>query len=182
MALLRTTAIPMGTPCPDFDLPGVDGRNHRLAHFADARVLVVMFICNHCPYVQAIEDRYVALARAYQGRPVQFVGICANDPVNYPDDSLENLQKRWRDKGYGFPYLQDLSQDVARAFGAVCTPDLYVYDARRRLAYHGRLDDSWGDPARVTRQELRAAVDALLAGTAPDADQHPAQGCSIKWR
>ncbi len=182
MALLKTTAIPMGTRCPDFDLPGVDGRNHCLADFADATVLVVMFICNHCPYVRAIEDRYVALAHHYEGRPVQVVGICSNDPDNYPDDAFDALKHRWLEKDYRFPYLQDRSQDVARAFGAVCTPDLYVYDVERRLVYHGQLDDNWGDAGGVTRHDLREAVDAVLAGERPINPQHPAQGCSIKWR
>jgi len=182
MALLNTESIPMGTPCPDFNLPAVDGRQYGLADFADAQVLVVMFICNHCPYVQAIEDRYVALAHHYAEASVQFVGICPNDPDKYPDDSRENLWRRWADKAYGFPYLQDLSQDVSRAFGAVCTPDLYVYDRDRKLAYHGRLDDSWGDPYQVTREEMREAIDILLDGGQPAAEQAPAQGCSIKWR
>jgi len=182
MALLNSEPIPMGTPCPDFNLPAVDGRHYALADFADAEVLVVMFLCNHCPYVQAIEDRYVTLANDYPGQSVQFVGICPNDPEHYPDDSLENLHQRWADKGYGFPYLQDISQDVARAFGAVCTPDLYVYDQQRKLAYHGQLDDNWGDAYGVTREDMREAIDALLAGNRPAAQQRPAKGCSIKWR
>jgi peroxiredoxin len=181
MALLETEAIPMGTPCPDFDLPAVEGRNYRLADFKDASVLVVMFICNHCPYVKAIEDRYVALAHAYDGKGVQFVGICANDPVDYPDDSFESLKARWEAKGYGFPYLHDLSQDVARSFGAVCTPDIYVYDADRKLAYHGRFDDNWQNPGQVTSQDLKAAIDTLLAGGKPAEAQVPSMGCSIKW-
>jgi thiol-disulfide isomerase/thioredoxin len=182
MARLETDAIPMGTPCPEFDLPAVDGRRYRLQSFKDAKALVVMFICNHCPYVKAIEDRYVALAKSYQGQPVQFVGVCANDPTDYPDDGFDNLKERWLRKGYGFPYLHDLSQDVARAFGAVCTPDIYVYDADRKLAYHGRFDDNWQEPAQVTRQDLKEAIDALLAGKTPPAEQVPSMGCSIKWR
>ncbi len=182
MALLETTSIPMGTPCPDFNLPAVDGRHYRLSDFADAKVLVVMFICNHCPYVQAIEDRYVALAHRYQNSPVRIVGICPNDPERYPDDNMEALKQRWAEKDYRFPYLQDLSQQVARDFGAVCTPDLFVYDADRKLAYHGRLDDNWAEADKVTRHDLQEAIEALLAGTAPAPEQHPAQGCSIKWR
>jgi hypothetical protein len=113
-----------------------------------------MFICNHCPYVQAVEDRYVALARAYGPKGVQFVGICSNDPTGYPEDAPAELLARWRKKGYGFPYLVDASQDVARTFDAVCTPDIYVYDRDRRLAYHGRIDDNWKEPSKVTRREL----------------------------
>jgi peroxiredoxin len=182
MALTENVDVPLGTPCPDFRLPRVDGGAFGLADAERVRVLVVMFICNHCPYVQAIEDRYVALARAYEGRGVQVVGICSNDPTDYPDDRPERLLARWREKGYGFPYLIDEAQDVARAFRAVCTPDLYVYDGERRLAYHGRLDDSWKDPSSVKHRELAAAIDALLAGERPAAPQIPSMGCSIKWR
>jgi peroxiredoxin len=182
MALTENRDVPLGAPCPEFRLPRVDGGSFGLADARQARVLVVMFICNHCPYVQAIEDRLVALARAYEGRGVQFVGICSNDPTDYPDDRPERLAARWREKGYGFPYLLDATQDVARAFDAVCTPDLYVYDTERRLAYHGRLDDSWKDAAAVTRRELALALDTLLEGRRPDARQVPSMGCSIKWR
>ena len=182
MALTENVDVPLGTPCPDFRLPRVDGGAFGLADAQHARVLVVMFICNHCPYVQAIEDRYVALARTYEGRGVQIVGICSNDPTDYPDDGPKRLLARWREKGYGFPYLVDETQDVARAFKAVCTPDLYVYDAERRLAYHGRLDDSWKDAAAVKHEELAAAIDALLEGKHPQDHQVPSMGCSIKWR
>ena len=182
MALTESRDIEHGTPCPDFRLPTVDGATRGLADFADKPVLVVMFICNHCPYVVAVEDRLIALAREYGPRGVQFVGICANDPTDYPDDAPGQLLRRWRDKAYGFPYLIDASQDVARWFGAVCTPDIYVYDRRRRLAYHGRIDDNWKEPARVTRRELAAALDVLLAGGRPSGEQISSIGCSIKWR
>src|SRR5262249_57730206 len=139
MALTENRDIPLGTACPDFRLRSVDGRSVARDDFADRKVLVVMFICNHCPYVQAVEDRIIDLAREYGPRGVQLVGICANDPTHYPDDSPERLLARWREKRYGFPYLVDESQDVAHAFGAVCTPDIYVFDPARRLAYHGRI-------------------------------------------
>ncbi len=182
MALTESRDLPLGTPCPDFRLPSVDGKVFARDDFRDRPVLVVMFICNHCPYVQAVEDRIIQLAREYGPRGVQFVGICSNDPTDYPDDRPERLLERWRRKGYGFPYLIDASQDVARAFGAVCTPDIYVFDRDRRLAYHGRIDDNWQDPTRVTRRELAAALDALLAGRRPAAEQIHSIGCSIKWR
>jgi peroxiredoxin len=182
MALTENRAVPLGSPCPDFRLPRVDGGAFGLADAAGAPVLVVMFICNHCPYVQAIEDRLLAFARAYAARGVQVVGICANDPTDYPDDHPTRLLARWREKAYGFPYLIDATQAVARSFDAVCTPDLYVYDAARRLAYHGRLDDAWKDERAVRRHELAAAVDALLGGGRPAAEQLPSLGCSIKWR
>jgi len=182
MALTESRDIPLGSPCPDFRLPSVDGKTVARDDFRDQAVLVVMFICNHCPYVQAIEDRIIQLRRDYAPRGVQLVGICANDPTDYPDDRPEKLLERWRAKDYGFPYLVDESQDVARAFTAVCTPDIYVFDRERRLAYHGRVDDDWQHPAKVTRRELAAALDALLAGGQPARDQQHSIGCSIKWR
>lgn len=182
MALTENRDVPLGTPCPDFSLPRVDGGTFSRDDVRGKPVLAVLFICNHCPYVQAIEDRLVALAREYAPKGVALVGICSNDPTDYPDDSPANLLRRWREKDYGFPYLVDASQDVARAFDAVCTPDIYVYDRDRRLAYHGRLDDDWKDPAKVTRRELAAAFDALLADRHPTTEQVPSMGCSIKWR
>jgi peroxiredoxin len=182
MALTENQDIPLGTPCPDFRLPGVDGPIVARDDFRDGPVLVVMFICNHCPYVQAVEDRIIGLAREYGPRGVQVVGICSNDPTDYPDDRPERLRQRWQEKGYGFPYLIDESQDVARAFGAVCTPDIYVFGPDRRLAYHGRIDDNWKEPGKVKRRELAAALDALLEGGAPAREQLHSIGCSIKWR
>jgi peroxiredoxin len=182
MALTENREIALGTPCPDFRLAAVDGATWARDDFRAKPVLVVMFICNHCPYVQAIEDRIVALAREYAPRGVQFAGICSNDPTDYPDDAPARLLARWLEKAYGFPYLVDTTQDVARAFDAVCTPDIYVFDRERRLAYHGRLDDSWREPAKVTRRELAAALDALLAGRTPAREQEHSLGCSIKWR
>lgn len=182
VALLENTDVPLGTPCPDFDLPRVDGGRFRLADAAGARALVVMFMCNHCPYVQAVEDRLIALAREYGAKGVRFVGICSNDPESYPDDAPAKLRARWKAKGYGFPYLVDETQDVARAFDAVCTPDIFVYGADLTLAYHGRIDDDWKSPERVRRRELAAALDALLAGERPTREQHHSMGCSIKWR
>lgn len=177
----------LGSACPDFRLPAVDGKTYGRDDFAASPVLVVMFICNHCPYVKAVEDRLIALQREFaaggQKQPdVQLVGICANDAASYPDDAFDKLRERWQAKEYGFPYLHDESQAVARAFGAVCTPDIFVYDDQRQLAYRGRIDDSWKDPDKVTRRELHQAVTALLGGQRPPADQKPSLGCSIKWR
>jgi peroxiredoxin len=176
----------LGTPCPDFRLLAVDGKTYTLEDFGGAPVLVVMFICNHCPYVQAVEDRLIALRREYDPAEVQFVGICSNDPTAHPEDSFEQLAERWRKKDYGFPYLHDESQAVARAFVAVCTPDIFVYDrgkdGKRKLVYRGRIDDSWKDPSRVTRRDLRDAIEAVRAGRTVDSVQYPSLGCSIKWR
>jgi len=181
MALTENRTVALGTPCPAFHLPSVEGKTVDRDDFRSARALVVMFICNHCPYVQAVEDRLIALARAYEPKDVAFVGICSNDPTDYPDDAPARLLARWREKAYGFPYLVDESQDVARAFDAVCTPDLYVYDGDRLLAYHGRLDDNWKEPTKVRRRDLAEALDAVLAGRRPSGEQVPSMGCSIKW-
>jgi len=183
MALKETPPPELGAPCPDFRLPHVaDGRWCARDDYAAADVLLVMFICNHCPYVQAIEDRLVRLGEELRGKSAQVVAICSNDAVTYPDDAPAKLAERWREKGYGFPYLHDESQEVARAFGAVCTPDFFLYDKDRRLAYRGRLDDAWKDESKVTTRELALAIEALLSGGRPSPLQKPSMGCSIKWR
>jgi peroxiredoxin len=179
---VETPPPELGAPCPDFRLPAVDGKTYARDDFAGKPVLVVMFICNHCPYVQAVEDRLIRLARELEPKGAQFVGVCANDAAHYPDDAFDKLAARWRERGYGFPYLHDEAQDVARAFGAVCTPDIFVYDAERKLAYRGRIDDSWKDESRVTRRELAEAIEALVEGKRPSPEQRPSMGCSIKWR
>jgi peroxiredoxin len=172
----------LASRCPDFRLPATDGKSYGRDDFAGAPVLVVMFICNHCPYVQAVEDRLLDLVRSYSPRGVQFVGICSNDAVTYPEDGFDKLKERWELKKYGFPYLHDESQAVAHAFDAVCTPDIFVYDKAQRLAYRGRIDDSWKDVAKVTRRELAEAIQALLDGKIPSPEQRPSMGCSIKWK
>ncbi|MEO5365497.1 MAG: thioredoxin family protein [Magnetococcus sp. WYHC-3] len=182
MVLMHTPPVDPGSTAPNFDLPGVDGRQHSLADFKDAPVLVVMFICNHCPYVQAVEERLIALAGELQPRGVAFVAINSNDPVQYPEDDFTHMRQRAQRMGYPFPYLMDQTQEVASAYGAVCTPDFFVYDSQRQLRYRGRLDDSPRNPAMVKRQELRLAVEALLSGGAVPGPQHASLGCSIKWR
>ncbi|MFH1861201.1 MAG: thioredoxin family protein [bacterium] len=182
MALLEGTEMPLGSFCPDFELQAVDGKRYSRNDFKDKKVLVVIFTCNHCPYAQAVEDRIIRLRREYEGKSVQLVGICSNDPAIVPQDSFPELQKRWREKDYGFPYLHDAEQTVARAFGAVCTPEFFVYDAERKLAYHGRLDDNWKEPHKVTRRELQEAVDLLLIDKKLSEKQIPSMGCSIKWK
>jgi peroxiredoxin len=179
---VETPPPELGAICPDFRLPAVDGKSYASDDFRGKPVLVVMFICNHCPYVKAVEDRLIRLAREFEPRGVQFVAVCSNDADQYPDDAFDKLAARWRDKSYGFPYLYDEAQDVARAFGAVCTPDIFVYDGARRLAYRGRIDDAWKDESQVKRRELAAALEALAAGGKPSPEQRPSMGCSIKWR
>jgi peroxiredoxin len=178
-----SSSVPnLGFACPDFRLPATDGKTYARDDFAASSVLVVMFICNHCPYVKAVEDRLLALVQAYTPKGVQFAGIGSNDAATYPEDSFDRLRERWELKKYGFPYLYDEAQDVAHAFDAVCTPDIFVYDRDRRLAYRGRIDDSWKDPDKVTRRDLAAALDALLEGKKPSPEQLPSLGCSIKWK
>jgi len=180
MALTESALIPLGTSCPDFTLPGVDGRLWSLHDFHTPALLVAV-ICNHCPYVQAIDDRLNELAKAFTGR-CAVVGINGNDAIAYPEDSFEAMRRRAQFKGYVFPYLWDEEQRVVRVMQALCTPDFFLYDSHRRLVYHERLDDHWKDPAHVQRQDLREAIEGLLVGADPLEPQVPAMGCSIKWR
>lgn len=173
--------LQLGDQAPGFHLPGVDGRMYRLEDFSEKPVLVVIFSCNHCPYVQAYEDRMVAIQRDYQQRGVQLVAINANDEVKYPEDRLEEMVTRATAKQFNFPYLRDASQEVARAYGATHTPHLFVFDADRRLRYTGKIDDNWQNPAAVKRHYLRDALEALLRGSAPAEAQTHAIGCTIKW-
>lgn len=170
-----------GKPCPTFSLPATDGHNYKASDFLVGKPLVIMFICNHCPYVKAIEDRLIQLGRDLQKLNIPVVAICSNDDKNYPDDSFENLKKRSLEKSYPFVYLHDHTQEVARAFGAVCTPDFFVYDSQGLLAYRGQLDDSWKDPTQVKNRELYDAVIELSQNLPISKKQTPAMGCSIKW-
>lgn len=182
MVLLHTPPGEPGTPAADFNLRGVDGRNHTLASYSASRVLVIMFICNHCPYVKAVESRLIALGRDPALVDVAFVGINSNDPTNYPEDSFDNMALLARERDYPFDYLLDDTQEVGRAYGAVCTPDFFIFDAARTLRYRGRLDDSPRNAEAVKQQEMREAILALLEGRPVPSPQHPSLGCSIKWR
>lgn len=182
MPLLESMQVPLGTPMPAFDLERVDGGRLASSDLPRGNIVVILFICNHCPYVQAVENRIILLEREFGPRGVSFVGICPNDATAYPDDAPAKLHERWKSKGYGFPYLVDGTQDVARAFQAVCTPDIFVYDPERRLAYRGRIDDNWKSEAEVKNRDLARALETMLVGKAPATDQKPSMGCSIKWR
>jgi peroxiredoxin len=174
--------LELGSLAPDFALPGVCGQTWTRDDALGPNGLLVMFICNHCPYVQAILDRIVRDARDLQALGVGVVAISSNDTVAYPEDSFDAMRRLWQDKRLPFPYLLDEDQSVARAFGAVCTPDIFVYDGDRHLAYHGRIDDSWKDASAVTQRDLADAFEALLAGRRPPTPQQHSIGCSIKWR
>lgn len=180
MALMESGMVALGTPCPEFSLPGVDGRTWKSREFRSPALLVV-FMCNHCPYVQAVDDRINALAQEFKGR-CDVVAINPNDTEQYPEDSFEAMGHRAEEKGFVFRYLYDATQDTARAFGAVCTPDFFLYGPDRRLAYRGRLDDNWKEAEKVKHPELRKALEAVLAGKSPSATQKPSLGCSIKWK
>ncbi len=175
------STLQAGDPAPTFRLKGTDGRMHSLADYAEKPVLVVIFSCNHCPYVQAYEDRMVAIQRDYQERGVQLIAVNSNDDTHYPEDSFEEMVTRAREQAFNFPYLRDASQDVARAYGATHTPHLFVFDRERRLRYTGKIDDNWQTPSAVMRQYLRDALNALLQGSAPAEAATHAIGCTIKW-
>ena len=169
------------TAPPDFELPGVDGERHTLADYADAEALVLVQSCNHCPYVQAWEDRMSAIQRDYEGRGVRLVAVSSNDAEAYPEDSFEEMRARAERRGFTFDYLYDEEQGVARALGATRTPEVFLYDRDRRLRYHGAIDDSRDDRA-VTRHYLRNALEAVLEGREPPVTETPPVGCTVKWR
>lgn len=182
MALTYSHGLPAGTAMPDFSLPATDGKTYSAASFADAAVLVIVFTCNHCPYAIASEDRLIDLQREFGPRGVQFVLINPNDAGRSPEDSFDRMVRRAREKDFPFPYLRDESQDVARAYDAVCTPDIFVFDRERRLRYNGRIDDNWQQPERATRHDLRTVLEDLLAGRDISIEAVPSMGCSIKWK
>jgi len=178
MALTYTPAITGSNTMPEFTLPTVEGQRWSSNTIQSAPAKVIVFMCNHCPYVKAIEKRLIALAQELATHKVPLIGICSNDATDYPEDAPAQLLHTWKTKKYGFPYLVDTEQNVAKAFGAVCTPDFFVYDNRNLLAYRGRLDDSWKDESRVTRQELKEAVLRILRGEQLSAkEQNPSMGC-----
>ncbi|HMP73036.1 MAG TPA: thioredoxin family protein [Kiritimatiellia bacterium] len=171
-----------GDPAPGFDLPATDGSRVSLATFADRELLVLSFTCNHCPYAQGVEQRFIDLAREFMPQGVGFLAISSNDALAYPEDSFENMAERARTKAYPFPYAYDETQSIAKAYGAVCTPHIFVLDRNRTLVYEGRIDDNWKDFAAVTSHDLRDALTAALAGKpVPNPRTNP-MGCSIKWK
>jgi|SRR3990172_6301883 len=182
MALVESQMAPLGTPVVEFTLPGVDGQTYSLESFKEKRVLVIVFMCNHCPYVKATIQRLIAIQKDYQGQGIQLVGINSNDVVTYPEDSFENMKVFSRERRMNFPYLQDESQEIARKYNAVCTPDIFVYGPERKLIYRGRIDDNWQDETIVTRKDLRQALDTVVAGLPIPSEQRPSMGCSIKWK
>ena len=175
--------LPLGTTAPDFKLPDTNGKTVSLAEFQDKPALLVLFICNHCPYVKHIRAGLAQLARDYLPRGAAIVGINSNDVENYPEDSPARMKEEVKAAGYLFPYLYDESQAVAKAYRAACTPDIYLFDKNRKLVYRGQLDDSRpGNGIPVTGKDLRAALDAALAGKPISPNQKASMGCNIKWK
>jgi peroxiredoxin len=183
MVRTPSTMLPLGTSAPDFSLPDMHGKQVALRDFAGSPALLVMFICNHCPFVKHIAGGLAQLANDYQPRKVAIVGINSNDAAAYPDDAPDKMVVEARQQGYTFPYLVDASQSVAKAYRAACTPDFFLFDRDRKLVYRGQLDASRpGNGIAVTGGDLRAALDAVLAGKPPAAEQQPSIGCNITWK
>ena len=184
MALVPSTMLPLGTRAPDFSLPEpYTGRTVSLADFDGAPALLVAFLCNHCPYVKHIADHFAAVAGDFRMDGAAVVGINSNDVTTHPDDNPDNMKGEVEWRGYNFPYLFDETQEVAKAYRAACTPDFFLFDADRRLAYRGQFDASRpSSDVMVSGSDLRAAMRAVLAGEAPSPEQVPSIGCNIKWR
>jgi peroxiredoxin len=183
MVRTPSTMLPLGTTAPDFSLPNVDGRMVSLADAAGPKGTVVMFICNHCPFVKHVADQLAALGRDVMPLGVGVVAISSNDVSTHPADSPEQMVHEAEDRGYPFPYLYDESQEVAKDYHAACTPDFFLFDAGRKLVYRGQLDASRpGNEIPVTGADLRAAIDAVLTGKPVAAEQRPSLGCNIKWK
>ena len=183
MVQTASTMLALGTKAPDFSLPDTNGKTVSLSDLADAPAVLVIFMCNHCPFVKHIRTPLAALVKEYQAKGVAVVGINSNDVDNFPDDSSANMAREVTEAGYTFGYLYDESQDVAKAYRAACTPDFYLFDGDRRLVYRGQMDDSRpGSNIPVTGKDLRAALDAVLAGRQPPPDQKASIGCNIKWK
>ena len=174
--------LSIGQTAPDFDLPGVDGKNYSLASFKDAKLLVVVFSCNHCPYVVGSEERFNRFYADYAPRGVAMIAINSNETEGHPTDSLEHMKQRATEKGFKFAYVRDDTQEIARAYGALRTPHFYVFDQDRKLRYTGRMDDNPRTPGAEKTHELRDAVDALLSGKKPPVELTNPIGCNVKWK
>ncbi len=173
--------LQIGEQAPEFNLPGIDGKNYSLADFSDAPVLIIVFSCNHCPFVTGSEERMKALYADYQDRGVAMIAINSNETDGHPTDSFDHMVSHAKEEGLTWPYVRDESQDVARAYGALRTPHFYVFDADRKLQYTGRMDDNPRDASKATTHELRDALDAVLAGEKPAVPLTNPIGCNVKW-
>ncbi|MFO7526340.1 MAG: thioredoxin family protein [Ignavibacteriaceae bacterium] len=179
---MATDKLKIGSSLPEFNLPAVDGKNYDPNMFANDQTLVIIFSCNHCPYVQAYEERIKMIQKDYKEKGVSLLAISANDADKYPEDSFEQMKLRSAERDFNFPYLYDEEQSVAKAFGATHTPEVFVFDKNRKLAYHGKIDDNWQEPENVKSEYLREALDELLAGNSVSVPETYSIGCTIKWK
>ena len=174
--------LKIDSEAPDFSLTGVDEKTYSLNSFAHKKILVVIFSCNHCPYVQAYEDRIISLQKEFEKEGIQIIAINSNDDSKYPDDSFDEMKKRASDKNFNFPYLRDETQDVARAYGATHTPQIFLFDENRRLKYEGKIDDNWQEPSKVKSKYLQNAIEEVLNGKEVSIPETFSIGCTIKWK
>lgn len=179
---VQSIEIPLGTTLPPFALRDPFGKQHSSDTMSGPKGLLVVFTCNHCPYAKAVWPRIISLAQYAKPKGVNTVGINPNIHPDYPEDAPEVMKDRIREWNISFPYLVDESQDVARTYKAQCTPDIYLFDGKKKLVYHGRVDDNWQEPSKVTRHELKEAIDQVIAGSQISGKQFPSIGCSIKFR
>ncbi len=183
MVLTASEMLPLGTSEPDFSLPDTEGKMVSLNDFKDAKAFLVIFMCNHCPFVKHILIEMIKLIKGYEAKSVAVVGINSNDVANYPDDSPELMAKLVKEAGFTFPYLYDETQEVAKAYRAACTPDFFLFDSNKTLVYRGQMDDSRpGNGIPVTGADLTAAIDAVIEGKSVIEEQKPSIGCNIKWK
>jgi len=178
---MATDTLKIGSPAPYFKLLAVDGNTYSLDSFKDKEALIVIFSCNHCPYVRAYEDRIIQIQNDYKDR-LQIVAINSNDTTNYPEDSFEEMIKRAKEKNFNFPYLRDETQEIAKAYGATHTPEIFLFDKERKLVFHGKIDDNWQEPSKVKTPYLRNAIEELLANKPISVPETFTIGCTIKWK
>lgn len=179
---MATNKLKIGSVLPDFSLPSVDGKIYSPSLLKEKNVLVIIFSCNHCPYVQAYEDRVKLIQEEYELNGVQIVAVSSNDAEKYPEDSFEQMKLRSQGKKFNFPYLYDEDQSVAKAFDATHTPEVFVFDENRKLSYHGKIDDNWQEPDKVNNRYLNDALDEILEGNEVSVPETYSIGCTIKWK
>ena len=179
---MATNTLKLGSQAPDFNLLGIDEKKYSLSSFTDKKALIVIFSCNHCPYVQAYEDRIKQIQNEYQHKGVEVIAINSNEDKGYPEDSFDNMKKRAAEQKFNFLYLRDEDQSVARAYDATHTPEIFVFDGDRKLAFHGKIDDNWQEPNKVKNHYLKSALDELLAGQEISVPETFTIGCTIKWK
>lgn len=179
---MATDKLKIGSSLPEFDLPAVDGKTYNPNMFANDQLLIIVFSCNHCPYVQAYEERIKLFQKDYGNKGVSILAVSSNDANKYPEDSFEQMKIRAKERNFNFPYLYDEEQSVAASFGATHTPEVFVFDTSRKLGYHGKIDDNWQEPDNVKSNYLRDALDELLSGNPVSVPETYSIGCTIKWK